>query len=206
MTLATPVSECVSVPAVAGHAPVAAASLRALPDRRRVVIREERAADLDAREALLDAAMGLGRRLKSSERLREGQAPARGLALIATVDREIVGSVCLWHVRDAEGRPALLLGPLAVKAKDRALGIGGMLMREAIARAAARGHGAILLVGDEAYYQRFGFSAALTGALDMPGPVDRARFLGLELKPGTLAGARGCLLAPASARDVCRAA
>lgn len=206
MTLATPVSECVSVPAVAGHAPVAAASLRALPDRRRVVIREERAADLDAREALLDAAMGLGWRLKSSERLREGQAPARGLALVATVDREIVGSVRLWHVRDAEGRPALLLGPLAVKAKERALGIGGMLMREAIARAAARGHGAILLVGDEAYYQRFGFSAALTGALDMPGPVDRARFLGLELKPGTLAGARGCLLAPASARDVRRAA
>lgn len=206
MTLSAHVSECVSLPAVAGHQPVAAASLRALPDRRRIVIREERTADLGAREALLDAAMGQDRRLKSSERLREGQAPARGLALVATVDRQVVGSVRLWHVRDAEGRPALLLGPLAVSAKDRTLGIGGLLMREVIARAAARGHGAILLVGDAAYYERFGFSAALTAALDMPGPVDRARFLGLELKPGALAGARGCLAAPASARDVRRAA
>lgn len=206
MTLSAHVFECVSSPAVAGHQPVAAASLRALPDRRRIVIREERTADVGTRETLLDAAMGQDRRLKSSERLREGQVPARGLALVATVDRQVVGSVRLWHVRDAEGRPALLLGPLAVSAKDRALGIGGLLMREAIARAAARGHGAILLVGDAAYYHRFGFSAALTGALDMPGPVDRARFLGLELKPGALAGARGCLAAPASARDVRRAA
>jgi predicted N-acetyltransferase YhbS len=186
------------------------ASLRSLPDRRRVVVREERAGDRAAREALLDAAMGAERVLKTSERLREGRAPARGLALVATVDGQIVGTVRLWHVCDAAGQPALLLGPLAVSQDHRELGIGGMLMREAIARASGRGHRAILLVGDAAYYERFGFSAAATQALDMPGPVDRNRFLGLELQPGALDSAVGCLaaplVAPAAARDVRRAA
>jgi predicted N-acetyltransferase YhbS len=186
------------------------ASLRSLPDRRRVVVREERAGDRAAREALLDAAMGAERVLKTSERLREGRAPARGLALVATVDGQIVGTVRLWHVCDAAGQPALLLGPLAVSQDHRELGIGGMLMREAIARASGRGHRAILLVGDAAYYERFGFSAAVTQALDMPGPVDRNRFLGLELQAGVLDSAVGCLaaplVAPAAARDVRRAA
>jgi predicted N-acetyltransferase YhbS len=190
------------------------ASLRSLPDRRRVVVREERSGDRAAREALLDAAMGAARVLKTSERLREGRTPARGLALVATVDGQIVGTVRLWHVCDAAGQPALLLGPLAVSQDHRELGIGGMLMREAIARAAARGHRAILLVGDAPYYERFGFSAAVTQALDMPGPVDRNRLLGLELQPGALNSAQGylsgCLAvplaAPAAARDVRRAA
>ena len=184
----------------------AVASLRALTDRRRVVVREERIADVFAREALLDAAMGSGRRLKSSERLREGQLPAQGLALVATIGRRLVGSVRLWHVEDAAGRPALLLGPLAVDVRERALGIGGLLMREAIGRARVLGHGAILLVGDAPYYARFGFTAVATADLDMPGPVDRARFLGLELRTGALAGFSGCLATPAPAKDVRRAA
>jgi predicted N-acetyltransferase YhbS len=186
------------------------ASLRSLPDRRRVVVREERSGDRAARETLLDAAMGAERILKTSERLREGRAPARGLALVATVDGQIVGTVRLWHVCDAAGQPALLLGPLAISQDFRDLGIGGMLMREAIGRASGRGHRAILLVGDAAYYERFGFSAAVTQALDMPGPVDRNRFLGLELQLGALDSAVGCLAvplaAPAAARDVRRAA
>ncbi|MBM3606876.1 MAG: N-acetyltransferase [Alphaproteobacteria bacterium] len=169
------------------------ASLHPLTGGALAVVREERASDFDAREALLDAALGEGRFAKASERLREGRLPARGLALIATVDGEVAGTVRLWHIRTGDGRPALLLGPLAVKQEHRALGIGGLLMREAIARAAGRGHSAIILVGDEAYYRRFGFDASLTCDLDMPGPVDRARFLALELKAGALDGACGML-------------
>lgn len=173
----------------------AIASLHPLDGGALVAVREERASDRVAREALLDAALGAGRFAKSSERLREGRSPARGLSLIASVNGEVAGTVRLWHVRTADGTPALLLGPLAVSNAHRSLGIGGLLMREAIARAAARGHGAIILVGDAPYYQRFGFDAGLTRDLDMPGPVDRARFLALELKAGALDGARGMLAA-----------
>jgi predicted N-acetyltransferase YhbS len=157
-----------------------------------IQIRDEILSDVPARELLLDRCLGERRTAKSSERLREGRLAAEGLALTAELDGTVVGTVRLWHV-EADGVPALLLGPLAVSPDLQGAGLGKALMREAIWRAACRGHGAILLVGDAAYYERFGFSASLTGDLAMPGPVERERFLGLELRPGALDGARGVL-------------
>lgn len=159
-----------------------------------VAVREEIAAHVPARERLLDAAFGAERFAKTSETLRAGRLPARGLSLSAIHNGELVGTVRLWRI-DAGGVSALLLGPLAVADSHRSLGVGGVLMREAIARASAFGHSAIILVGDAPYYARFGFSAELTSGLDMPGPVDRARFLALELAPGALAGAKGMIAA-----------
>ncbi|MDP3602214.1 MAG: N-acetyltransferase, partial [Bosea sp. (in: a-proteobacteria)] len=86
-------------------------------------------------------------------------------------------------------------GPLAVAPELQGEGLGRAMMREAIWRAACRGHGAVLLVGDAAYYERFGFSGDLTRDLAMPGPVERERFLGLELRDGALTGASGVLVA-----------
>ena len=164
-----------------------------------VVIREEKVADVAAREALLDQAYGAARFAKPSERLRQGRLPARGLALVATDRGQLVGTVRLWTVMAGPGREALLLGPLAVHPAYRNRGIGTALMRRAIARARLGGHNAILLVGDAAYYQRFGFSAALTGALWMPGRDQPDRLLALELKPGALTGARGLISAVGTA-------
>ena len=56
------------------------------------------------------------------------------------------------------------------------------------------GHGAVLLVGDAPYYARFGFSAAKTAKLSLPGPFERERLLGLELREGALDGARGLIV------------
>ena len=158
-----------------------------------VSIREEKFADSTAREALLDEAYGTERFAKASERLREGRLPADGLSLVAADHGRLVGSVRLWNVAAGPGRAALLLGPLAVHPQHRNRGIGTALMQRAIARARLAGHGAILLVGDASYYGRFGFCAALTDELWMPGRYDRDRLLGLELKPGALVGARGLI-------------
>lgn len=159
-----------------------------------ITIRDEIESDVPAREALLDRCLGERRTLKSSERLREGRLPAQGLALAAERDGALIATLRLWHV-EADGRPALLLGPLAVSPELQGEGLGKAMMREAIWRAACRGHGAILLVGDAPYYQRFGFSPEPMADLAMPGPVERERFLGLELREGALAGARGVLRA-----------
>lgn len=161
--------------------------------RGALTLRAERAGDVPARERLLDAAFGPERFAKTSEALRAGRLPAERLALSAIDGGELAGTVRLWNVACGD-TPALLLGPLAVAGSHRSLGVGGALMRHAIAQAEALGHGAILLVGDEPYYQRFGFSAGLTQALDLPGPVDRARFLALELRPGALDGAQGLVI------------
>ena len=165
------------------------------------VIAEEAHIDGRAREALLDRAMGPMRKKKSSEKLRRNRLPADGLALVARDDNgALIGTVRLWHVDAgicAEGRglPALLLGPLAVEPGLSGKGVGAALMRAAIETARERGHGAILLVGDPEYYARFGFSADKAHHLVLPGPFERHRFLGLELKDGWLTGAAGVLVA-----------
>ncbi len=158
-----------------------------------ISIRQEKPAEAAAREALLDRAYGPDRFTKPSERLRANRAPA--LALVAVCDGEIVGTVRLWNVTAGRGRPALLLGPLAVDPAQRSRGIGAALMRRALRAARRLGHGAVLLVGDAAYYQRFGFSAEKTALLRLSGPYDRNRLLAVELKPGALDGASGFIRA-----------
>ncbi|HET7680502.1 MAG TPA: N-acetyltransferase [Xanthobacteraceae bacterium] len=157
-------------------------------------IRAERASDLAARDALLDASFGGNRHARTCQRLREGRAPAEGLAFTAVHRGRLVGTVRLWHVR-AGGIPALVLGPLAVDNSCRNLGIGAALVTHALAAAKARGHGAVILLGDAPYYARFGFSAQKTGELALPGPFERERLLGLELREGALDGAWGMIVA-----------
>ncbi|MBB5042729.1 GNAT family N-acetyltransferase [Shinella fusca] len=176
-------------------------SVRAFFAHAAFTIDRENAGDVVARERLLDRVMGEARFRKSSEKLRRGRLPAEGLALVARdADGHVIGTVRLWNVEagvDADGNPvpALLLGPLAVDCAHEGKGIGGALMRAAITEARGRGHGAVLLVGDPEYYERFGFFAGKARHLVMPGPFERRRFLALELKDGWLDGAAGILVA-----------
>jgi predicted N-acetyltransferase YhbS len=160
-----------------------------------VTIRQECTDDIEAREALLDRAFGGMRFRKTAERLREGRSPADGMSFIAEEDDCVVGTVRLWPVLAGRARPALLLGPLAVDDARRGLGIGAALIRCATGAARALGHTAVLLVGDPAYYGRFGFSAEKTSALWLPGPFERHRLLGRELVRGGLDGRRGLITA-----------
>jgi predicted N-acetyltransferase YhbS len=164
-----------------------------LPNAAPFAIRAERASDAVAREALLDACFGENRHQRTCQRLRDGRAPADGLALSALVQGRLVGTVRLWHV-SAGGTRALVLGPLAVDHSCRQLGVGAALMDHALAAATARGHRAVLLLGDAPYYARFGFSANKTGELSLPGPFERDRLLGLELSEGALDGAWGMIV------------
>ncbi|MGH6800402.1 MAG: GNAT family N-acetyltransferase [Methylocella sp.] len=168
--------------------------------KSRLTIAREAPADSLARERLLDEAFGAARFEKTVERLREGRLPAQGLALAAKDAGDLVGTLRMWHLLVGEV-PALLLGPLAVAKAFRAQGLGRWLMREGLFRAASAGHKAVLLAGDAAYYEPFGFSRRHTLQLSLPGPVDAARFLGLELKGGALKGVKG-LVTPAGARDL----
>lgn len=168
-------------------------------NRTMIQIRHERLADIDAREALLDEAFGETRTRKSSERLREDRLPAEGLSFIASEGKRVIGTARLWNVacgvEKSLGQSALLLGPVAVAEDCRSRGLGGALVHRAIQTARKLGYGAIVLVGDAPYYNRFGFSGEKTGALWMPGPFERHRLLGRELKAGSLDSARGMIAA-----------
>jgi predicted N-acetyltransferase YhbS len=160
-----------------------------------ISIRSERSTDIVARERLLDAAFGIARFAKASERLREGRLAAEDLSFVATESGRLVGTVRLWNVNAGLGRPALLLGPLAVASDARSRGIGAALMRRSLREAKRLGHQAVVLVGDAPYYGRFGFAAEPSAALRLTGPYEQHRLLGLELKRGALAGARGLIRA-----------
>jgi predicted N-acetyltransferase YhbS len=174
-------------------------------DAATFAIRAERASDVVAREALLDACFGDNRHTRTCQRLRDGRAPAEGLALSATARGRLVGTVRLWHV-SAGGTPALMLGPLAVEDSSRKSGAGAALMDHALAAAMARGHRAVILLGDAPYYARFGFSAEKTCELLLPGAFERERLLGLELVAGGLDGAWGMIAATGRPQPKSRAA
>ena len=162
------------------------------------VIVAETAADVPAREALLDRAMGPKRRRKSSEKLRRGRRPSEGLAFVARdASGAVAGTVRLWDVVLGEGGQ---VSPSAWPARRRS---HAQECRHRLGADAPCDHrsrapwpcGAILLVGDAPYYERFGFSAEKTGSLAMPGPYERHRLLALELVEGVLDGAQGTLKA-----------
>jgi predicted N-acetyltransferase YhbS len=156
-----------------------------------IEITEQTADATSAVERLLDRAFGPARRLKTAQRLRDGRLPAEGLAFVAHDGRSLLGTISFWHVRIGYGTESLLLGPMAVEPALRGRGIGVNLIAHGLREAARQGHPSVILVGDDAYYGRFGFQSRLTTGLTLPGPVDRQRLLGLELKPEALIGAQG---------------
>ena len=159
-------------------------------------IRLEAPGDAALIEALNADSFGPGRFAKSAYRLREGVAPIAALSFVAVEKTPgggdvLRGSVRFWPVR-VSGHDELLLGPLAVQSDQRGRGIGIALMQAGIAAAQAGPWRAILLVGDEPYYAKVGFSRLPPGRVKFPGPVDQNRILGLSLKAGellTLSGA-----------------
>ena len=161
-----------------------------------ITIRAEILSDVAKREALLNAAFGLKRFRKTSAKLRQGRSAAEGLAFTAVDGSgKFIGTVRLWNIIAGSAGPALLLGPLAVQQSAQGQGVGAALMNHALEEAKRLGHAAILLVGDAPYYSRFGFTQSHTRSLHLPGPVERSRFLGLEIENGALDGAEGLVAA-----------
>lgn len=152
----------------------------------------ERPVDGPAVEALIEAAFGPGRYVKTAERLREGNHPLLDLSVVALEDGAVVGCARIWPVHVGK-TPALLLGPFAVTHAWRGNGLGAGLIEEACRLAAEAGHGIMLLVGDAAYFKRVGFEPVDPAAVVMPGPVDMRRVLARALKPGATDGLAGAV-------------
>jgi len=154
-------------------------------------IRPETAADIPALNALSATAFGPGRYARSAYRVREGIAPAPELSLTGWQKGQIRGGVRFTAIRIGDRRGGLLLGPLVVDPAVAGKGCGKALLQEGIARARKAGFAFVLLVGDMPYYGRFGFKPAVPGTIHLPGPVDPARLLVLELAEGALDGVSG---------------
>jgi putative acetyltransferase len=127
-------------------------------------IRATTAGDHDAVLGVVRAAFSHGGRDGQEEvdivrRTWELAAAPDGLDLVAVEGDAVVGHV-LAAVGELDGTPTLAVAPLAVTPARHGRGIGSAMMGELLARAEAAAWPVVLLLGDPAYYQRFGFVPA----------------------------------------------
>jgi len=139
-------------------------------------LRPETPADAPTVDALIDRAFGPGRLVKVSERVRERAAFRPDLSMCAFEDGALIGVARMWEV-GVSGSRLGFLGPLAVEATARRSGTGATLVAAASDAARSAGLLAVVLVGDEAFFRRVGFSAAPAANIVLPGPVDQRRVL-----------------------------
>lgn len=120
------------------------------------VLREGRPEDLPALERLYPAAFPTEDLLPL---VRDLSGAGDGvLSLVAVDGGDLVGHVAFTRC-GVGGRSERvdMLAPLAVAPARRREGIGGALVREGLRRLTAAGGAAVLVLGDPAYYRRFGF-------------------------------------------------
>lgn len=160
-----------------------------------IVIEQEQPDDAWEIEALLDKAFAPGRTSLSSYRLREGVDPVRDLCLTARDDdelRTLAGTIRFWPIVIGEARvPSLLLGPVAAHPTRQGEGIGAQLILDGLERATAAGWERCMLIGDEPYYTRFGFTHAAAEKISFPPPTNPNRILAHALTPGAMDGIEG---------------
>lgn len=161
-------------------------------------VREEHRTDQARVEALLVEAFGRPDEARIVERLRADRDIA--FALVAEYEGELVGHIAFSSV-DAriDGRPvkALALAPLAVTPGRQGRGVGSALVAAGLEAARTAGYQAVFVVGDAAYYQRFGFSAEAAQPFQSEW---KSALTAMELEPQALAGAAGVLIHAAALR------
>jgi len=138
-----------------------------------VTIRPETAADHHAIGVVVTAAFGSTVETALVERIRDSPEYLPELALVAEVDGQVVGHVMISGavLRHAHGeRPIVMLSPLAVAPDHQRLGIGGDLVRAAVAGAERAGEPLVVLEGNPAYYSRFGFEHSVAHGVTLPLP------------------------------------
>jgi putative acetyltransferase len=126
-------------------------------------IRSETSSDEEAISKVITAAFlraehSGGNEAKIVEALRKARSLA--VSLVATENEEIVGHVAFSPVTiDGRSDDWFGLGPVAVVPNRQEKGIGSALIEAGLATLRVRGSKGCVVLGEPAYYSRFGFTA-----------------------------------------------
>jgi predicted N-acetyltransferase YhbS len=164
-----------------------------------LIIRQEKPSEFRAiydlvKVAFQTAKVSNGEEQDYVDKLRSSGNYIPQLALVAEEDGKLVGHIMLTKTYVASGDSmfeALLIAPLSVALAYRNLGVGSKLVKVSFWLAKKMGFKAVFVVGDPAYYSRFGFkSSALWGIKHVPQIPDQY-VMAYELCPAALVGVGG---------------
>jgi len=155
-------------------------------------IRPEEPGDVPAVQAIIGAAFpdvdGVVVEVGLNDELRRDHAWIPGLSLVAELDGRVVGQVTSSRgvlagpTGDRPDRQPVGVGPVSVLPSEQRAGVGRALMTDLIARATRAGEPALVLLGDPAFYRRFGFRPAADAGIRPPDPGWEVHFQALVLR------------------------
>ena len=149
------------------------------------MIRPEAPDDAASIDAVIEAAFGQRDEADLVRALREDAGWLPDLSLVAMEEQLVVGHIALTRAT-VDGASILALAPLSVRPDRQRLGIGSDLVREALRRAGDAAESVVVVLGDPAYYGRFGFRPARDLGITGPfGDIDEFQALALSVPSPT---------------------
>ena len=164
-------------------------------------IRAETAADFPAVREVNRLAFARDGEADLVDALRATDGYIPELSRVAVVDGRIVGHILFTRIGIVTAGgvvPTLALAPMAVLPEHQNRGIGSALVRDGLETCRRLGHGSVIVLGDPAYYPRFGFVPARPRGIAAPFPAPDEAFMVIELVPGALDGVQGTVQYPAA--------
>jgi len=127
--------------------------------------------------------------------IRKESAFVRELSYVACDGDTVIGNIIYSKAKvvrnDNKEFEVLCMGPFAVLPAYQKKGIGARLLNHTLERAKERGFKAIIIFGNPAYYQRFGFRNAKDFGIATAWGANLDAFMALELFSGSLNGITG---------------
>ena len=144
------------------------------------MIRAETPDDAASIDAVIETAFGQRDEADLVRALREDAGWLPDLSLVAVEGRLVVGHIALTRAT-VDGASTLALAPLSVRPDRQRRGIGSQLVRDALHRAGDAAESVVVVLGDPAYYGRFGFRPARDLGITGPfGDIDEFQALALS--------------------------
>lgn len=130
-----------------------------------------------------------------AHKLRKTAAFVKELDYVACHNGRVIGNIMVSKARVVDSRntqfEVLYLGPVCVLPEYQGQGIGKLLIAETINRARELGYPGIFLMGNPAYYSKFGFKDARAFDIQTSTGENFEYFMGLELAENRLKGITG---------------
>jgi putative acetyltransferase len=145
-------------------------------------IRPESTDDIPGIRAVVTEAFGRAGEADLVDALRA--TGALSVSAVATMGTAVVGHVAFSPITINDRHSALALAPVAVAPRFQRQGIGAALIRWGLIECQRLRCGVIVVLGEPAYYHRFGFVTSSMYGITCPFPVPEDAYMVLELSAG----------------------